>query len=146
MSTAAHLETYGQTERVNRALKIGCIASLLRLRHGALVFPWPNNLVPAASLRVILDDSLDVAQTLAAAQREVTSPAIADATETPIIKRRATQLVLSLAIIAFVQQRQYVKRFMRNSITSAIYKHKASVDQRGRKNLEKFKVGDSFLL
>ncbi|CAH0473896.1 unnamed protein product [Peronospora belbahrii] len=56
----------------------------------------------------------------------------------------------STVIEALVQQRQSVVRFVCDAIVSAVDKHEASFDQRGRKNLEKFKFtqvkGDAYTL
>ena len=43
-------------------------------------------------------------------------------------------------------ERPSVARFVPGDITSAIDKQKAAADERGRKNLEKFKVGNNVLL
>ena len=46
----------------------------------------------------------------------------------------------------FVIHRQSVVRFVRDSITAAVDKQKASAGQRGHKNLEKFKIGGIVLM
>ena len=57
-----------------------------------------------------------------------------------------TGLFDSNAIKAFVEERQSAARFVRDVIDSAVDKQKAAADERGRINLESFKVGDSVLL
>ncbi|GMF43598.1 unnamed protein product [Phytophthora fragariaefolia] len=47
---------------------------------------------------------------------------------------------------AFLQQRESVMRYVRDAIATAVDRQKEYADQRGRKNLERFAVGDRVLL
>lgn len=59
---------------------------------------------------------------------------------------KSVRLSDSKAIDDFVTKRQSVARFVLEAIAAAVDKQKASANERGRKNREKFKVGDSVLL
>ncbi|GMF46490.1 unnamed protein product [Phytophthora fragariaefolia] len=50
------------------------------------------------------------------------------------------------AVNAFLQQRESVMRYVRDAIATAVDRQKEYADQRGRKNLERFAVGDRVLL
>ena len=52
----------------------------------------------------------------------------------------------SKASEAFVEERQSIAWFARDANASAVDNQKSAADQRGRKSLENFKVGDSVLL
>lgn len=59
---------------------------------------------------------------------------------------KAVRLSESKAIDDFVTERQSVARFVRDAIATAVDKQKTSADEHRRKNREKFKDGDYFLL
>ncbi|KAE9028585.1 hypothetical protein PR001_g11704 [Phytophthora rubi] len=50
------------------------------------------------------------------------------------------------AVNLFLQQREQVTRYVRDAIATAVDRQKEYADQRGRKNLERFLVGDRVLL
>ena len=78
-----------------------------------------------------LHDSLHVAQTRSKSQ---ITPSQAIVPPHPV----GVRLSDSKLIDEFVTHRQSVARFVRVAIAAAVDKQKASADQRGRKNLEKF--------
>ncbi|OWZ01362.1 polyprotein, partial [Phytophthora megakarya] len=77
---------------------------------------------------------------------------VSDAAETPVLTQvnfnpvPVPQPRDSAAVNKFVQEREFVVGYMRDAIAAAVDRPNEYADRQGRKNLEKFAVGDRVLL
>ncbi|CAI5714698.1 unnamed protein product [Peronospora farinosa] len=154
MSTTAHPEMDGQTERDNRMLE-EVLCSYAKyfsswseflpmtefgVKQRCSRFDWDTECLGATSA---LEKDITRLATCGANAFQVTAispPASAD--QSPSGVRPSDSTVID----KFVIHRQFVVRFVRDDIAAAVDKQKESADQRGRKNFENFKVGDLILL
>ena len=175
MSTAAHPETDGQTERVNRVLEdvLNSFAhsftnwsDLLPLAEFAL-----NNAVHASTghtpfymnharhprLPSLLGDSTFVggetsdSRPSSTSRKSLRKQTVADATAIEANFEELSDMNKMSkreqdAINDFVLKRETILRFVRDAIAEAVDKQKEQADKRGRKHKEVFKINDLVLL
>ncbi|KAE9349451.1 hypothetical protein PR003_g5887 [Phytophthora rubi] len=161
MSTAAHPETDGQTERVNRVLEdvlrsyatyfaswssflpmaVFALNNSTHASTGLTPFFVKNARHPRVqALLAVRSSNAAAVSTLADVASPATS-AVADfapaATPTPID---------SAAVSEFLLHRQAVTQFVRDALKVAVDRQKANADRRGRKNMSSFRRGERVLL
>ncbi|OWZ19855.1 polyprotein [Phytophthora megakarya] len=132
MSTAAHLETDGQTECVN------CVVEDVLRSYETSFQNW-NSFLPLAEFAI---NNADNASTGVTAASPTVQPA-SSANYTPIPSARPID---TERVHDFVLERQAVDRYVRDALQAAVDRQRLNADKRGRKNMTKFKTGDRVLL
>ncbi|CAH0489286.1 unnamed protein product [Peronospora farinosa] len=153
MSTAAHPETDGQTERVNRVLEDVLRSYATSFTSWSAFLPLAefalNNAVHASTGRKTATlTPPDVASPLARwTAQTLIDPSSGKRSPTanyaPIESARPID---DMAVSEFILQRQAITRFVRDALQSAVDQQKENADKHGRKNMSKFEKGDRVLL
>jgi len=147
-STADHPQTDGQTERVNRVL-------LDILRSYATTFTHWSDFLPMVEFAINNSVHASTGQTpfYVNGLRHPRLPHLFKGVCTPLSgggnqenTSPDSENMSTATAIDFVLHRQTVIRFVRDALAHAVDIQKGNADARGRKNMEKFSVGDLVLL
>jgi len=163
MSTAAHPETDGQTERVNRVLGDILRSYATSFKHWSEFLPLVefalNNSVHASTgftpfflnngRHPTLPTSIlsggeatnDVAE-----QLHVTNDTAINANFSPLEPLEMATTANKKSVSDFLDQREAILRYVRDAIALSVDKQKENADKIGRKNKNVFKINDMVLL